>query len=116
VNYGANLVDGFAQFGRNNTGEGGGGGGEVGGNGASGGSGIIIVSYPDDPISTASLNPGVTATTMWINGIQVSLTPPFPIQSAFVSGSAPSSWTLNATCYTSNTAPSGTITFYYAYN
>ncbi len=115
VNYGETGF-GYAQPGGVNTGNGGGGGGNAWAVGGAGGSGIVIISYPDDPISTASLNPGVTATTMWINGIQTSLTPPFPIQSAFVSGSAPSSWTLNATCYTSNTAPSGTITFYYAYN
>jgi hypothetical protein len=84
--------------------------------GAGGGSGVIIISYPYEPLATASLNLGVTATSMWINGTQVLTVPKLPIQSAFVSGSAPSSWTLNATCYTSNTVPSGTVTFYYAYN
>jgi hypothetical protein len=105
-----------------NTGAGGGGGYGDGGAGpwgsesygSRGAAGVVIISYPLNTTSTATYSPGVSATNMFINGIQPSFSN-YPIIDTRVAGSG-SSWTVAATFNTLSGAPGiSTVTFYYVY-
>jgi hypothetical protein len=83
----------------------------VPGSTAGGGSaGVVIVSYSIGSVSS-TFTPSVPAAALWVNGIQP--TSNYCFQSLYVSGTAPSSWNLNA--FFSSPSASGPVIFYYGY-